>query len=94
MKLEFEWDEAKAEANWRVHGVSFKLAQTAFDDAFSIERVDDREDYGEERFVMIGMADNKVILTVTYTERGEIIRIISARGATAREKEDYFEQNS
>jgi uncharacterized DUF497 family protein len=45
---------AKAEANWQAHGVSFELAQTAFRDPFAIERIDDREDYGEERVIVIG----------------------------------------
>jgi uncharacterized DUF497 family protein len=52
MELEFEWNEAKAEANLRAHGVSFEFATKVFRDAFAIERLDDREDYGEERFVI------------------------------------------
>ena len=69
MKLEFEWHDAKAEANLRDHGVSFELAKTVFKDPFAIERLDDREDYGEERFVIIGMAGGQVLLFVAYTER-------------------------
>jgi uncharacterized DUF497 family protein len=53
--LEVEWHDAKAEANWQSHGVSFELAKTVFKDPFAIERLDDREDYGEERFVIVGM---------------------------------------
>lgn len=60
MKLEFEWNEAKAAANLRDHGVSFELAATVFKDVFGIERLDDREEYGEERFVTIGMAEAKL----------------------------------
>jgi len=78
MKLEFEWNEAKAEANSRAHGVSFDLAKTVFKDAFAIERLDDRENYGEERFVIIGMAEGHVLLFIAYTEREARIRIISA----------------
>ncbi|HTC88096.1 MAG TPA: BrnT family toxin [Bryobacteraceae bacterium] len=52
------------------------------------------KDYGEERFVIIGMADGQVLLFVAYTERGERIRIISARRATEHEEDDYFEQNA
>ena len=48
MKLEFEWDDAKAEANLQAHGVSFDLAKTVFRDPFAVERLDDREDYGED----------------------------------------------
>jgi uncharacterized DUF497 family protein len=48
MNLAFEWDNAKAKANFRRHGVSFDLAKTVFKDPFAIERVDDREEHGEE----------------------------------------------
>jgi uncharacterized DUF497 family protein len=96
MQLEFEWHHAKAEANLRAHGVSFDLAKTAFKDPFAIERLDDREDYGEARFVMIGMAEGNIMLFVAYTEResAERIRIISARRATQDEQDDYFRQNA
>ena len=96
MKLKFEWHNAKADANFSTHGVSFDLATTVFKDPFAIERLDDRQDYGEERFVMIGMAEGNVVLFVAYTERKnkESIRIISARRATQYEQDDYFRQNS
>ena len=94
MKLEFEWNDAKAEANWQAHGVSFELAKTVFQDAFAIELLDDREDYGEERLVVIGMAEGQVVLFVAYTERSERIRIISARRATKHEQDHYFRQNA
>ncbi len=92
--MRFEWHEAKAAANLRNHGVSFELASTVFQDPFAIERVDDREDYGEDRFVIIGMAEGKVVLFVAYTEREERIRIISARRALQIEQDDYFQQNA
>jgi uncharacterized DUF497 family protein len=94
MKLEFEWHKAKANANFRRHGVSFELARTVFEDPFAIERVDDREEHGEERFVIIGVAEGKVLLFLAYTEREERIRIISARRATQYEQDDYFQQNA
>ena len=94
MELEFEWDGAKAETNVEAHGVSFELAQTVFKDPFAIERLDDREDYGEERYLMIGLADGGVLLYIAYTERGDRIRIISARRATQYEQDDYHQQNS
>src|ERR1035438_10532254 len=59
-----------------------------------VERLDDREDYGEERFVIIGMAEGNVVLFVAYTEREECIRIISARRATQYEQDDYFRQST
>jgi uncharacterized DUF497 family protein len=92
--LEFEWHDAKAEANLQAHGVSFDLAKTVFKDPFAVERLDDREDYGEERFVLIGMAEGNVVLFVAYTEREGPMRIISARRATQNEQDDYFEQSS
>lgn len=53
--MDFEWDDAKAEANWRDYGVSFELAKSLFRDPFAVERIDDREDYGEVRFVIVAM---------------------------------------
>jgi uncharacterized protein len=92
--LEFEWHDAKAEANWQAHGVRFELATTVFDDPFAIDRVDDRGEYGEQRFVIVGMAKGQILLFVAYTERGKNIRIISARRATQYEQNDYFSQNA
>ncbi|MFZ0705342.1 MAG: BrnT family toxin [Candidatus Korobacteraceae bacterium] len=94
MKLTFEWDESKAKSNWRRHGVSFDLATTVFKDPFAVERLDDREDYDEQRFIILGMAKGQVLLFVAYAERDERIRIISARRATQHEQDDYFRQNS
>jgi uncharacterized DUF497 family protein len=92
IKLEFEWHDVKAAANLQNHGVSFELATTVFRDPFAVELVDDREDYGELRFVIIGMAAGQVLLFVAYTEREGRIRIISARRATQDEEDDYFRQ--
>ncbi|MEH1845235.1 MAG: BrnT family toxin [Nostoc sp.] len=63
------------------------------DDHFAIERFDARENYGEERINLIGMCDG-VLLHVTYTERGERIRLISARKAQKHERNDYYRQNA
>jgi uncharacterized DUF497 family protein len=90
---EFEWDDVKATANWRAHGVSFHHAINAFRDRFGVERFDDREDYGEERINLLGMCEG-VILHVTYTERGERTRIISARRAERHEQDDYYRENA
>jgi hypothetical protein len=90
---EFEWDEAKAAQNYADHGVTFEAARRAFDDPFAIERLDDREDYGEDRYVIIGMVDGR-ILCVVYTLRNGAIRIISARGAEPHERRRYHEDNS
>jgi uncharacterized DUF497 family protein len=90
MSLKFAWDKSKAKDNYAKHGVSFDLAKRVFEDPFAVEFLDDRQDYGEERFVIIGMVDD-YLLYVAYTERNEIIRIISARRATKHEQEAYFQ---
>jgi uncharacterized DUF497 family protein len=90
MSLKFEWDKSKAKKNYAIHGVNFDLAKGVFKDTFAVEFLDDRQDYGEERFVLIGMADGH-LLYVVYTERDEVVRIISARRATRHEYEAYFQ---
>jgi uncharacterized DUF497 family protein len=87
----FEWDPAKAASNERLHGVSFQAATEVFKDPFVLEFIDDRKDYGEERCVIIGMVDER-ILYVAFTMRGEAIRIISARGAEPHERRQYHEE--
>ena len=68
MPVEFEWDDAKAASNLRDHGISFAQATAAFRDPFAVEWIDDRQAYGEERVILLGMKDGQ-ILTVVYTER-------------------------
>ncbi len=89
MSLRFRRDKSKAKGNYAKHGVSFELAKGVFRDPFGVELLDDRQDYGEERFVIIGMAEGH-LLNVAYAERNEVIRIISARRATKYEQEAYF----
>ena len=89
----FEWDYQKALTNYAKHGVSFEEASFVFDDPFGIEKLDDREAYGEERFIRIGIAGSKLLMVV-YTERGEKTRIISAREATKNERDDYYCENA
>jgi len=89
--LRFEWDEAKAIANRRKHRLSFELAARVFLDANRLEVFDDREDYGEDRWITIGLVD-PVLLVVVYTLRGakgEVVRLISARRANGQEKKAY-----
>ncbi len=89
---EFEWDPAKAAINEAAHGVPFELAKGVFKDPFAVEWLDDRADYGEDRYVIIGMVDHR-LLYVAYTMRGEVVRIISARGADPHERRQYHEEN-
>ena len=93
MDLDFEWDDFKAAENVRNHGVSFAQAALAFCDPFAVEWIDLREEYGEERIILLGMVDNHV-LNVVYTEREERTRIISARWATKNEQDIYYRQNA
>jgi uncharacterized protein len=93
MEIEFEWDETKASENYKKHGVRFTLAVKAFQDPFALEFLDDRQEWLEERFVILGRAE-KHLLFVAFTEREDRIRLISARKATQYEEEQYFEQNS
>jgi uncharacterized protein len=88
----FEWDERKATGNYARHGVTFAAARDVFKDPFAIEQLDDREDYGEDRFIIVGMVEGR-LLFVAYTMRGETIRIISARGAEPHEQRRYHEDN-
>lgn len=75
------------------HGVSFERASFAFSDPFAIELVDHRQDYGEERILLLGEEASE-LLAVIYTERGAKIRIISARKATSDERRYYQRQNA
>jgi uncharacterized DUF497 family protein len=93
MKNGFEWDDAKAAANFRKHGVHFDAATAAFRDDFGIDEVDTSMHYGELRIRRIARAAGTLI-TVIYTEREDCVRIISARQATRREHDRYYRQNS
>ena len=88
--ISFEWDENKAKSNLAKHGVSFEEAKAAFRDPFALELLDDRFDYGEDRFVLIAMVESRV-LTVVYSDRGEVYRLISARPSTKTEQDAYYE---
>jgi len=90
---EFEWHHAKARSNYAKHGVSFETAKRAFSDPFVVEILDDTEDYGEERFLVIAMVEGQ-LLSVIYTPRRGRYRLISARHATTDEQDHYFTQNS
>jgi uncharacterized DUF497 family protein len=89
---DFGWDDDKAARNLIRHGVSFERARLVFADPCGVGQVDDREDYGEERFIQIGMVEGTLIF-VAYTERGGRLRIVSARRATKDEQDDYFQEN-
>ena len=90
---EFEWDDAKALANHVAHGVTFEAAREVFRDPFAVEWLDDRENYGEFRYAILGLVAGRLIY-VAYTTREDRIRIISARGAEPHERRTYHEGNA
>jgi uncharacterized protein len=89
VSLQFEWDEQKANSNYRKHRVSFEEAQTVFNDPQSITILDSAHSIEEERFIDIGLSNQGRVLVVAYTEREDRIRIISSRTATTREIQIY-----
>ena len=89
---EFEWDDDKATSNFDKHGIGFEDARAVFRDPFAVELFDDREDHGEERYILIGLSVSGIIVVV-YTERNERNRIISARKAEPNEQRYYHESN-
>ena len=93
MALQVEWNPSKASENYAKHGVSFQLAKEVFRDPFAMEFLDDRRDYGETRFVILGLVEAQV-LYVAYTERQDAVRIISAQRATKNEQKAYFRENA
>ncbi len=91
--LFFEWDRNKAKRNLKIHGVSFEEASTTFGDPFSLTIYDPLHSNTEDRFVLIGTSHKNRLLVVVHTERGDNIRIISARKATKNERH-YYEKNA
>ena len=89
-EYKFEWDSEKAEINKKKHGVKFETAVRVFFDNNSIDEFDEIHSDFEDRYKIIGKV--KEILVVIYTERRDRNRIISARQATKREEEEYYEQ--
>jgi uncharacterized protein len=87
--MQFDWDNKKAELNLKNHGVSFADASTVFDDLFCIEFYDPRHSIEEHRFLIIGESNTHKYLIVSFTERENSVRIISARELTPKERKDY-----
>lgn len=89
--MNFEWDEAKAAANFRKHKVTFEEASTVFEDDLSLTGRDPDHSLGEHRFITFGLSVANRILAVSHAEHGDAIRIISARPATRTERKMYEE---
>lgn len=93
MPLAFEWDQAKASANLRKHGFSFEEAAMVFADEQALSIPDPDHSRVERRFILLGTSYQGKMLVVVHTERGDSIRVISARPASRRERQQYEEAN-
>ena len=89
--MKFEWDPVKAVANEGKHGVTFDEASAVFGDIFSVSGRDLEHSVGENRLLTFGLSNHGRVLVVSHTDRGGVIRIISARPATRKEKRIYEE---
>ncbi len=87
--MDFEWDETKADSNERKHGVTFSEAMTVFADSYSITAYDPKHAEDEDQFLTMGSSGDGRLIIVSHTDRGDTVRIISARVATRRERKDY-----
>ena len=91
MSLRFQWDPAKADANLRKHGVAFEEAITVFRNPLAAIFDDDQHSGDEAREIIVGHSQRRRLLIVIFVERGEFVRIVSARTCTRREQSDYEE---
>lgn len=87
--MEFDWDKNKAEPNLSKHEVSFEEAKTVFDDPLYVEFYDPEHSEDEDRYLLVGQSNRGRLLIISYTERGNLIRLISAREVTKTERETY-----
>ena len=88
--MKYEWDERKRRGNIRKHGLDFGDAPEMFE-SYTLTMSDDRGDYGERRYVSVGLC-KAIVVVVSHTEQENVIRIISMRKATRYEEDSYFEQ--
>ncbi len=91
--MDFEWDDDKADSNLQKHGVEFSEAMTVFADPLALTGYDPDHSDDEDRFITMGQSAEGRLLIVSLTDRGEKIRIISAREANRRERKDYEDGN-
>ncbi len=87
--MRFEWNNEKAAGNLKKHGVSFEEAKTVFDDSLYVDFYDPDHFQEEERYLIVGQSDRERLLIVSYTERKDCIRLISAREVTRTERGAY-----
>ena len=89
--MRFDWDENKAVSNLSKHGVSFEEAKTVFDDPLYVDFYDPAHSDEEDRYLIVGESSQRRLLIASYTERGNLIRLISAREVTRTERKVYEE---
>lgn len=92
MSYIFEWDPPKAESNVRKHRITFDEASTVFGDPFALLMADPDHSVGEERYLVLGMSNERRLLVVAFAERPPRTRLISARLAAQRERRLYEEE--
>ena len=88
--MRYEWDESKRQSNIQKHGIDFAGIERVFG-GYTVTIMDDRFDYGESRFITLGLLSSRVVV-ITHTETDEVIRIISVRKATKNEEANYFKE--
>jgi uncharacterized DUF497 family protein len=93
MRVTFEWDDGKARSNELRHGVTFDEGKTVFNDPFALTIPDPDHSQHEDRWIDIGFSSKGRLLVVWYTERGDRIRIIGCRTATAAEHRSYRDEH-
>ncbi|MBF0236690.1 MAG: BrnT family toxin [SAR324 cluster bacterium] len=95
--MKFEWDVKKEKMNIQKHGVSFEQASYVFSDPFALNKFDSEHSENEDRWLLLGKSLNETIIVVVHTFRDhdhvEVVRIISARKATKREKQVYNQRS-
>ena len=89
IEMQFEWDDEKAALNLKKHDVSFNEATTVWNDSLYIELIDHKHTLDEKRFYMIGKSEQNRLIVISFTERENKVRIISARLLTPRERREY-----
>jgi uncharacterized DUF497 family protein len=87
--MKFEWNTDKARRNLQKHGVSFSEALSVFKDALSLTYPDSDHSAEEDRFLIIGLSSLGNVLVISHTFRNDVVRIISARKATKKERSFY-----
>lgn len=93
MGYAFEWDRRKAESNLRKHGISFDEASMVFGDPLGLLMPDPDHSQEEDRYVLLGVSNQRRLLVVSFAERSPRTRLISARRATRKERRRYEEED-